>query len=376
MMPFVLPETKLSISSAAVGFDEEAVALSTMMLAIVKPSAAPGAQLERVPMPTIGARDILVRVRATTICGTDLHIYKWDTWAQSRMQPPIVFGHEFCGDVVAIGDEVETVKVGDYISAESHIVCGHCYPCRTGNTHICRNVQIIGVDRPGCFAQYAAIPAVNAWRNDPALPPAIASAQEPFGNAVHTAFATTLTARRVLVTGCGPIGLFAVGIAAAAGAERIFATDINPRRLALARTMGATDLIDASGSVVDAVLRATDGEGADVLLEMSGNAQAISQGFAALRPGGFASLLGLPGRPLPSFDLTNHVIFKGATVYGVSGRKMFETWYQTRGLLQSGKVDIAPIISHHMPLEEYERAFQLMLSGEADKVALYPNGMP
>lgn len=345
------------------------------MLAIVKPHAAPGAVLERVPIPKIGPRDVLVRVRATTICGTDLHIYKWDAWAQSRMRPPIVFGHEFCGDVVAIGEEVETIAIGDYISAESHIICGHCYPCRTGNSHICRNIQIIGVDRPGCFAQYAAIPAVNAWKNDPSLPPAIASAQEPFGNAVHTAFATTLTAKRVLITGCGPIGLFAVGIAAAAGAERIFATDINPRRLHLARTMGATDLIDGRADVVAAVLHATDGEGADVLLEMSGNAQAIDQGFGALRPGGFASLLGLPGRPLSAFDLTNHIIFKGVTVYGVSGRKMFETWHQTRGLLQSGKVDIAPLISHHMPLDEYEHAFHMMLGGEADKVALYPNGM-
>jgi threonine 3-dehydrogenase len=346
-----------------------------MMLAVVKPAAAPGACLDRVPVPQIGPRDVLVRVRAATICGTDLHIYKWDTWAQSRICPPRVFGHELCGDVVAIGDEVATVKVGDYVSAESHIVCGHCYPCRTGASHICRNVQIIGIDRPGCFAQYVAIPAANAWRNDPGLPPAIASAQEPFGNAVHTAFATTLTAKRVLITGCGPIGLFTVGIAAAAGAERIFATDINARRLEKARIMGATDLIDAREDVAAAVMAATDGEGADVLLEMSGNPQAIDQGFGALRYGGFASLLGIPGRPLPSFDLANHIVFKGATIYGVSGRKMFETWYQTRGLLQTGKVDISPIISHHMPLENYQNAFELMLGGEADKVALYPNGM-
>ena len=350
--------------------------MNETMLAIVKPDPAPGARLERVAIPAIGPRDVLVRVRATTICGTDLHIYQWDPWAQSRLRPPLVFGHEFCGDVVAIGAEVTTIAVGDYVSAETHIVCGHCYPCRTGAPHICRNVQIIGVDRPGCFAQYVAIPASNAWRNDPRLPPAIASAQEPFGNAVHAAFATTLTARRVLITGCGPIGLFAIGIAAAAGAQRIFATDINPRRLGLARTMGATDLIDARTDVVATVLQATAGEGVDVLLEMSGNPQAIDQGFAALRPGGFAALLGLPGRPLPAFDLTNHIVFKGATVYGVCGRKMFETWHQTRGLLESGKVDISPIISHHLPLEDYELAFQLMLSGEADKIALYPNGMP
>jgi threonine 3-dehydrogenase len=358
------------------GFNEEAWPLNEMMFAVVKPAAAPGARLERVPLPALGTRDLLVRVRATTICGTDLHIYKWDPWAQSRFHPPMIFGHEFCGDVVAVGAEVETIKEGDYISAETHIVCGHCYPCRTGNTHICRNVQIIGVDRPGCFAQYVAIPATNAWKNDPKMPPAIASAQEPFGNAVHTALATDLTARRVLITGCGPIGLFAVGIAAAAGAERIFATDIKPQRLNLARTMGATDCLDAREDVAALVLQATDGAGADVLLEMSGNAKAIDQGFAALRPGGFAALLGLPGRPLPTFDLANHVVFKGATIYGVSGRKMFETWYQTRALLQSGKVDISPIISHHIALEDFERAFEMMIGGEADKVALYPNGMP
>lgn len=350
--------------------------MSEMMMAIVKPEATPGARLEQAPVPKIGARDVLIRIRATTICGTDLHIYKWDPWAQSRVRPPMIFGHECCGDVVAIGDEVTSVKIGDYVSAESHIVCGHCYPCRIGEPHICRNVQIIGVDRTGCFAQYVAIPARNAWRNDPALPPAIASAQEPFGNAVHTAFATTLTAKRVIVTGCGPLGLFAVAIASASGAAQIFATDINPRRLEMARVMGATDLLDANDDVAAAVLRATAGEGADVLLEMSGHASAINQGFASLRPGGFASLLGLPDHPLPDFDLANQVVFKGLTIYGVFGRKLFETWYQTRGLLQSGKVDISPIISHHMPLEEYERAFELMISGEADKVALYPNGMP
>lgn len=363
-------------SAAMEDFAEEVLFVSETMLAVVKSKAAPGATLERMPLPKLGARDILLRVRATTICGTDLHIYKWDPWAQSRVHPPMTFGHECCGDVAAIGDEVESVKIGDYVSAESHIVCGHCYPCRIGEPHICRNVQIIGVDRPGCFAQYVAIPAINAWHNDPKLPPAIASAQEPFGNAVHTAFATTLTAKRVLVTGCGPLGLFAVAIAAAAGAARILATDVNMRRLELARGMGATDLIDANQDVAAAVLRATDGEGADVLLEMSGHASAITQGFESLRPGGFASLLGLPDHPLPSFDLANHVVFKGLTIYGVFGRKLFETWYQTRGLLESGKVDISSIISHHMPLEEYEQAFELMLNGQADKVALYPNGMP
>lgn len=343
------------------------------MRAVVKARAAAGADLQNVPVPTIGPRDVLVKVRATTICGTDLHIYRWDSWAQSRIRPPMVFGHEFCGDVVAVGDEVANVRVGDYVSGETHIICGHCYPCRTGQYHICRNVQIIGVDRPGCFAEYVALPASNAWRNERDLDPAIAAAQEPFGNAVHTALSTDLTAKTVLVTGCGPIGLFAIGIARAAGARRIFATDVNPRRLEMARQMGATDPLDGRGDVSAEILAATDGDGVDVLLEMSGHGAAINQGFKALGFGGYAALLGLPGKPIDNFDLANHIVFKGATVYGVSGRKMYETWYKTHALLGGGAVDIRPIITHRLPLDRFQDAFEMMLSGEAAKVALFPH---
>jgi threonine 3-dehydrogenase len=345
------------------------------MRAVVKAHAAFGAELQTVPVPTIGPRDVLVKVRATTICGTDLHIYRWDTWAQSRIKPPMVFGHEFSGDIVAVGDEVASVKIGDYISGETHIICGHCYPCRTGQYHICRNVKIIGVDRPGCFAEYVALPASNAWRNEPDLDPAIAAAQEPFGNAVHTALSTDLTAKTVLVTGCGPIGLFAIGIARAAGARRIFATDVNPKRLEMARVMGATDPLDGRGDAASAILAATDGAGVDVLLEMSGHAAAINQGFQALGFGGYAALLGLPGKPIDHFDLANHIVFKGATVYGVSGRKMYETWYKTHALIGGGRVDIRPIITHRLSLEHFEDAFQMMLSGEAAKVALFPHAL-
>lgn len=342
------------------------------MRAVVKARAAAGAELQTVPVPTIGPQDVLVRVRAATICGTDLHIYRWDRWAQSRIKPPLVFGHEFSGDVVAVGSEVESVRVGDFISGETHIVCGRCYQCRTGQYHICRHVQILGVDRPGCFAEYVALPASNAWRNDPALDPAVAAAQEPFGNAVHTALSTDLATKSVLITGCGPIGLFAVGIARAAGASRIFATDVNPQRLEMARMMGATDLLDARGDVVGEIMAATQGEGVDVLLEMSGHPAAINQGFEALRYGGYAALLGLPGKPLEHFDLANHIVFKGATVYGVSGRKMYETWYRTRELVTTGRVNIAPIITHRLPLEAFAEAFEMMLRGEAAKVALLP----
>jgi threonine 3-dehydrogenase len=345
------------------------------MRAVVKARAGAGAELQTVPVPKIGPRDVLVKVRATTICGTDLHIYRWDPWAQSRIQPPMVFGHEFSGDIVAIGDEVTTVKVGDFISGETHIICGHCYPCRTGQYHICRNVKIVGVDRPGCFAEYVVIPASNAWRNDPQLDPAVAAAQEPFGNAVHTALSTDLATKTVLITGCGPIGLFAVGIARAAGACRIFATDVNPGRLEMARTMGATHPVDARSDVVSEIMSATDGNGVDVLLEMSGHPTAINQGFQSLRYGGYAALLGLPSRPIDNFDLANYIVFKGATVYGVSGRKMYETWYQTRALLRDGRVDIRPIISHRMALEDFQQAFEMMIRGEAAKVALFPNGI-
>lgn len=341
------------------------------MRAVVKARAAAGAELQTVPTPAIGPRDILVKVRATTICGTDLHIYKWDNWAQSRIRPPLVIGHELCGDVVAVGEEVKRVGVGDYVSAETHIVCGHCFPCRTGRSHICRNVSIIGVDRPGCFAEYVSLPAANAWINAPGLDPAIAAAQEPFGNAVHAALSSDLATKTVLVTGCGPIGLFAVGIAKAVGAERIFASDPNAGRLEIARALGASDPIDAH-AVVEQVMSATGGEGVDVLLEMSGNAEAIKAGFGALGYGGYAALLGLPGRPIDNFDIANFIVFKGATVYGVSGRKIYESWYQTRALLAGGKVDISPIITHRLPLEQFERAFELMLGGEAAKVALIP----
>ena len=345
------------------------------MWALVKRRPESGASYMRVPTPRIEPRDVLVKVRATTICGTDLHIYRWDAWAQSRIRTPMVFGHELSGEVVAVGAEVTNAQLGDFVSAETHIVCGQCYQCRTGQPHICRNVQIIGVDRPGCFAEYVALPAANLWHNHPGLPPAIASAQEPFGNAVHTAMATSLTARDVLVTGCGPIGLFAIGIARASGARRIFATDVNPLRLELACTMGASDPLISSGDVARSIIEATGGEGADVLLEMSGHPSALNQGFSALRYGGFAAILGIPSKPVPEFDLANHIIFKGVTVYGVSGRKMFDTWYQTSALLVTGKVDVRPIITHHLPLADYEQAFDLMISGAAAKVALYPHGL-
>jgi threonine 3-dehydrogenase len=344
-----------------------------LMRAVLKAEAAPGAVLAQVPIPAIGPDDILVRVRAASMCGTDLHIYNWDAWAQSRFSPPpMVFGHECCGEVVEVGRTAQGVKVGDFVSLESHITCGQCLQCRTGQGHICANVQILGVDRPGVYAEYVAVPAAVAWKNPPDMPVDVASIQEPFGNAVQTVFACDIPTRRVAVIGCGPIGLWAVAIAKAAGAAAVYAVDINPLRLKLAEELGATLIINSREVDPVAVVRqATNGEGVDVMLEMSGNARAIAQGFEMLRYGGEAALLGLPARPV-ELDLNNAIIFKGATVHGISGRKIWDTWYRTAGLILSGKVDPTRVITHRLDLAEFDQAFSMMNKGEAAKVVLFP----
>jgi threonine 3-dehydrogenase len=328
-----------------------------------------------VPIPTIGRRDALIKVKACSICGTDLHILNWDPWARSRIIPPIIVGHEFCGEVVEVGPDVTEVKVGDYVSAESHIVCGTCVLCRTGKGHVCQNTKIIGVDRDGCWAEYIAMPTGNLWLNPTDMPPEIASIQENFGNAVHTAFAADLAAKKVLVTGCGPVGLMAIAVAKAAGASAIYATDIAPYRLRLAEKMGATLALNvAEGDVVKIIREHSGNEGVDVLLEMSGAAQAIDQGFRLLKFGGEAALLGLTPAPIP-FDVNNHVVFKGAKVYGISGRELWGTWYRMRGLLNSGMVDLRPLITHRFALTDYEEALRIMRSGQSGKVVMFPAGV-
>ncbi len=337
------------------------------MRALVKPGPAPGAELHTVEVPTPGPRDILIRVLAASICGTDLHIYQWDEWAAGRLKPPLVFGHECCGEVVACGEEVENVKVGDYIAAETHVICHTCYQCRTGQGHVCENVSIVGVDRPGIFADYAVIPAENAWLTDRRFPPEIATLQEPFGNAVHTALSGRITAKSILVSGCGPLGLFSIALARFAGASHVFATELTPLRRELAAKVGVTRVFDPTQEdVVGGVHRMTGGKGVDVLLETSGAARAIEDGFKCLTYGGRAALLGLPSKPFP-FDFTNQIIFKGATVIGISGRELFETWYRTRALLEGG-LDLSPVITHRLPLEEFERAFELIRSGQCGKI--------
>ncbi len=342
------------------------------MKAIVKARAGPGLELREMPIPEIGARDVLIKTRAMSICGTDLHILNWDPWAANRLKPPLIVGHEFCGDIVEVGKQVTEVKVGDFVSAESHIICHVCDLCRTGNGHICRNTKIIGVDRDGCFAEYVALPAENAWIDPPDMPPEIAALQENFGNAVHTALATPVVARKVLVTGCGPVGLMTILVALAAGARSIYATDVSDYRLRLAKKLGATLTINARTENVPEVIRAaTDGEGVDVLLEMSGAPSAIRDGFSVLKKGGAAALLGLPGKPF-DFDFGELLILKGITVFGIAGRKLWETWYESRGLLRSGAVDLTPVVTHKFKMEEFEKAFATMARGESGKVVMIP----
>lgn len=345
--------------------------MPALMKAVVKAQPGPGLELIERPIPVPGANEVLVQVKAASICGTDLHIYRWDDWAASRMHPPVIVGHEVCGVIVDRGSAVKEPLVGEFVSLESHVVDNTCPYCRTGRGHLCQNTRLIGVDRDGGFAEYLAIDAQNAWVNPPDLPVEIAVLQENFGNAVHTAFATDVTAKKVLVTGCGPVGLMTIAVVRAAGARMIIATDISEYRLEFARRMGAHLTLDARDRVQGRIFEATDGEGVDVLLEMSGAPSAIEQGFSVLKPGGEAALLGVAPGPF-TFDWNHHIVFKAAKVYGISGRRLWETWYQARGLVRSGAVDLSPMVTHTFRLEEFEAAFETMASGRSGKVMILP----
>ena len=344
------------------------------MKAVVKASPAPGAEIRDVPVPVPGAGELLLRVLRAGVCGTDLHIVNWDRWSQSRIKPPVTLGHEFVGEITELGSGVTEFKLGERVSCESHIVCGHCIACRTGNGHVCENTRILGVDVNGGFAEYVAVPASNAWRAPTNVPIEVQGIMEPLGNAVHTAFAGDLSACRIAVTGCGPIGLFAIGVARAAGAAQVIASDIAPYRLDLARKMNADQVIDAAKEpFVERVHELTEGRGLDGVLEMSGNPQAVRDGLAALRNGGRLSLLGLPKEPF-ELDWTRLLIFKGVTLHGIIGRRMYQTWYQMDNLLRSGRLDVRPAITHVMPMERFDEAIALLRSGNAGKVVLIPWG--
>ncbi|CAN5598015.1 L-threonine 3-dehydrogenase [soil metagenome] len=357
-------------ASPTVSKDRRSTGAATM-IAIKKSSPAPGLTLDRqAPVPTIGPRDVLIAVTHAGICGTDRHIYEWDDWSSNRIPVGITIGHEFVGKVAKVGDAVLRTKVGERVSAEGHIGCGVCEPCRTGQMHICEKVDIIGIDRDGAFAQFVSIPEENVWPVHPDIPDHVAAIFDPLGNAMHTVMAAGVSGKSVLITGVGIIGLMAVPIARAAGAQKIIVTDRDDRRLSIARELGADVAYQATDA--DWPIKARDvtgGIGPQVLLEMSGNARAIRQGFAALRNGGTAALLGISSKPV-EMDLANDIIFKGAKVLGINGRLMFETWYQVESFLLSGKINLEKIVTHQIPLEDFERGFKLMQSGEAIKVVM------
>jgi threonine 3-dehydrogenase len=345
------------------------------MLAVVKPEAKPGAEVRQVPIPKFGPREVLVKVKVASICGTDLHIYDWDPWAQGRIKPPLVPGHEFCGEVAAIGSEVTSVKEGDFVSAEMHVACGKCFQCRTGEQHICQNVTIIGIDSDGAFAEYVVIPETNIWKIDPKVSADYASVLDPLGNAVHTVLSGEIAGSSIAIIGCGPIGLFAIAVARACGASAVFAVEINEHRRKLAKDMKADFVLDPSKDDVKAkVLEATNGTGVDVVAEMSGNANGIRLGFDILRMGGRASLLGTPTKPI-ELNLADAIIFKGAVVHGIHGRRMYKTWYQMTELLKSGRLDLSPAITDRIPMQDFSKGMERLKTGAASKILVYPNGV-
>ncbi len=344
------------------------------MQALVKEKPGPGAALKEMPVPQAGPGELLVRVKATAICGTDVHIYEWTKYAQERIKTPMVFGHEFAGEVVSVGAGVTSFRPGDHVAGETHIPCGHCEMCLTGREHICRDMKILGVHVPGIFSEFAVIPETIAWKLPEHVPYEAGAVYEPMGVAVHAVFAGDVAAKTVLVTGSGPIGLAAIGVAKALGAARVIATDRSPRRLELAREWGADETVDVStggADVVSRVAELTGKEGVDVVIEASGAPPAIRDGFAALRRGGRVVLFGLPSDEV-RLDLVNQVVYKEATIKGITGRVMWATWYQLTRLVDSGAVAPERLVTHRHPLSEYERAFEDAKGGQAAKVILYP----
>lgn len=347
------------------------------MKAVVKTRPQPGAELVEVDVPRIAADEVLVRVEATSICGTDVHIYEWNPWAQSRIgaaRLPQTLGHELAGEVVEVGANVRQVKLGDKISVETHIPCGQCVQCLTGQMHICHNLSIVGVDRNGCFADYVAVPEVVCWKNDPAIPPEFASVQEPLGNAVYCTLVEPVTGKSVLIYGDGPTAVFAAGVARVSGASRVYLAGMEEPRLEVARRLGADRTFnvlreDAESQILDE----TGGVGVDVVLEMAGAQKAVDGALRTVRKGGRISAFGIPAAPL-TLDWNRGVIFKGVTIYGINGRLMWDTWVKVRNLLASGRLDISPAITDRLPLAQFEKGFDLMLSSpkRSVKVVLFP----
>lgn len=338
------------------------------MKALVKAKAEVGIWMEDVPMPAVGHNDVLVKVHKTAICGTDIHIYNWDQWAQDTIPVPMVVGHEFAGEIVELGSEVAGLSVGQRVSAEGHITCGHCRNCRAGERHICRNTVGIGVDRAGAFAEYIAVPATNICPLPDGISDDLGSILDPLGNAAHTALSFDLVGEDVLITGAGPIGIMAVAIAKKVGARNVVITDVNDFRLGLAAKMGATRTVNVTNQdlkVVMAELGMT--EGFDVGLEMSGVPSAFSDMLDTMNHGGKIALLGI--MPQGTGINWDHVIFKGLEVHGIYGRKMFETWYKMIAMIEAG-LDLSPIITHHFKADDFQAGFDAMRAGKSGKVIL------
>jgi threonine 3-dehydrogenase len=338
------------------------------MKALVKRHSEPGLWLEDVPVPEYGINDVLIRIDRTGICGTDLHIYKWDAWAQKTIPVPMVVGHEFVGEIVAVGDNVHDFFPGEVVSGEGHVVCGRCRNCLAGRRHLCKDTQGVGVNRPGAFAEYLALPMSNVWHHRPDINRDVASIFDPFGNAVHTALSFDLLGEDVLITGAGPIGIMAAAIAKFAGARHIVITDVNPYRLELARKMGATLAVDPRAqSLANVQQQLGMKEGFDVGLEMSGNPQAFRDMLSNMCHGGKIAMLGIPSEPI-EIDW-NIVVFNMLTIKGIYGREMYETWYKMSVMLESG-LNIEPVITHRYHYTEFEKGFAAMKSGESGKVIL------
>lgn len=341
------------------------------MKALVKPGPTPGLELQDVPIPEPGPRDVLVKVRACSICGTDLHIYRWDKAGQ-RLCPPLVIGHEFAGYAVKCGSEVTGIREGDFVTADSHLPDWTCKMCRSRLPHICSNLRILGVDRPGAFAEYVCLTETSLWVNDPQLDPAMASIQDPMGNSVHATLVEPVSGRSVVVFGDGPTGLGAVAVAKAAGASAVLLVGRSNYLLDIARRLGATLAINSATKDPVAAVRSLCVDGADVVLEMSGAHEAVRQGLECLRYGGRFSAFGLTNGDV-SIDLNTQVVFKGARILGITGRVLWDTWYQMAGLLRAGSLDFRPIVTHRLPFEQWQQGFELLLSSErrAAKVVMF-----
>jgi threonine 3-dehydrogenase len=338
------------------------------MKALVKSRAEQGLWLEDVPVPEIGINDVLIRVRYTGICGTDVHIYQWDEWAQKTIPVPMAIGHEFVGEIVEVGSNVNDFYPGDIVSGEGHVTCGRCRNCLAGRRHLCAHTLGVGVNRPGAFAEFISLPMTNIWRHDPKINQEVAAIFDPFGNAVHTALSFPVLGEDVLITGAGPIGIMAIPVVKHAGARHIVITDMNPYRLALAKKMGATLAVNAAEtSLADVQKHLGMQEGFDVGLEMSGNAQALRDMIANMAHGGKIAILGIPAKEAPMN--WRDVIFNMLTIKGIYGREMYETWYKMSVMLESG-VDIEPVITHRFAYSDFQKGFDAMISGQTGKVVL------